>query len=67
MQLIVFSKTSRFEVNTHHPSWVEDQDISVHEWNFNGKRVLQKYHFSIPMLDTLQIASGPTIPKGTFM
>ena len=67
MQLIICLKTSRFKVNTHHSSWVVDRDICVHEWNFNGKRVLQKYHFSIPKLDTLQIASGPAIPKGTFM
>lgn len=59
-------KTSCFKVNTHHPSWVVDQDICVHEWHFNGKRVLQKCHFSIPLLDAIQIASGPTIPKETF-
>lgn len=48
------------------PSWVVNQDICVHAWNFNGKRGLQKYHFSIPLLDALQIASGPVIPKRTF-
>lgn len=49
------------------PSWVVNQGICVYAWNFNGKRGLQKYHLSIPLLDTLQIASHPAISKRTFM
>lgn len=55
------------KLNPDHPSWVVDQDISVHEWNCNGKRAWQKCHFSIPVLDTLQVASGPVIPKEAFI